>query len=119
MGYTFAQWSPLAFMWATPPTEPVYIQRRPGPDALSPDMPGLEAGISDDNAASAARASRVHHRHRRPVTQETQEGADAVSDAATVNSLRAGGAFTIPEEFKKFLPLILVFIVIIVIIVKK
>lgn len=46
-------------------------------------------------------------------------GGPGMADAQTVNTLRAEGGLLIPEEFKKFLPLILLFLLFALVIFKK
>lgn len=46
-------------------------------------------------------------------------GGPNMADAQTISTLRAEGGFIIPEQFKKFLPLILLFLLFALVIFKK
>lgn len=47
------------------------------------------------------------------------EGGSQMASASTMQTMRAAGAFTIPEDLKKMLPLLLGFILVVFILLKK
>lgn len=109
-----------AYPWAARPAPPpapapspvpTYVRRAGDVNVTAYPSPGESllaggVGLAGGGGDTAAQAASV-------------QSGGIMADAQTVNTLRAGGAFTIPEEFKQFLPLIMIFILIVIVMLKK